>query len=85
MEQLCKTCGSEIFKQPITNYCLQNLKSCIYSTLGLFVLFLFWGVVFSTGNLPSGLGGGKFIIFLHVAVVIMIYRLKWLPRASCKC
>lgn len=85
MLQQCKTCGSKILKQPIANYCLQNLTSCIYCTLGLFIFVLFWWVVFTSGNLPGGLGGGKFTVFLHVAIAIMIYRLKWSPRASCKC
>ena len=41
--------------------------------LGL--LILFWLATFNVG-LPEGLGGGKFIVFFHLAVIAGLYKVN---------
>lgn len=39
------------------------------------VLIAFWASVY-IGGLPTGLGGGKFLVFLHVAVLAGFYKVN---------
>ncbi|MDP3744637.1 MAG: hypothetical protein Q8Q76_09920 [Methylotenera sp.] len=41
--------------------------------LGLLVFF--WIAVFNVG-MPEGLGGGKFLVFFHVAVFVGLYKVN---------
>lgn len=41
--------------------------------LGL--LAFFWIAVFNVG-MPKGLGGGKFLVFFHVAILVGLYKVN---------
>lgn len=49
--------------------------SALLNIILLGILILFWLAVFNVG-LPEGLGGGKFIVFFHVAVFAGLYKVN---------